>query len=54
VDLPGHGKSAGNPLASIADMADWIVRLMDAAAIETATLVGHSMGALVVHNVSAR
>lgn len=54
VDLPAHGKSTGKPLTSIADMADWIVRLMDATAIATATLVGHSMGALVVHEAAAR
>lgn len=54
VDLPAHGKSGGRPLESIPDMADWIVRLMDVAGIETATLVGHSMGALVVHEAAAR
>lgn len=54
VDLPAHGKSAGEPLASIPDMADWIIRLMDAAGAETATLVGHSMGALVVLEAAAR
>lgn len=53
-DLPAHGKSGGDPLESIADMADWIVRLMDAVAIENATLIGHSMGALVVHEAAAR
>jgi len=31
VDLPGHGKSSGAPLASIDDMAGWIVALLDAA-----------------------
>ena len=54
VDLPAHGKSAGKALTSISDMADWVVRLMDASGIETATLVGHSMGALVVHEAAAR
>ncbi|NIM27861.1 MAG: alpha/beta fold hydrolase [Gammaproteobacteria bacterium] len=54
VDLPGHGKSGGQPLSSIADMGDWIVRLMDAAGVESAILVGHSMGALVVHEAAAR
>lgn len=54
VDLPAHGKSGGQALASIADMADWVVRLMDATGIETATLIGHSMGALVVHEAAAR
>lgn len=54
VDLPAHGKSGGPPLASIEAMADWIVRLMDASGVETATLIGHSMGALVVHEAAAR
>lgn len=54
VDLPGHGKSGGAPLGSIAEMADWTVRLMDATGTGTATLVGHSMGALVVHEAAAR
>ena len=54
VDLPAHGKSGGQALTSIADMADWVVRLMDAAGVETATLVGHSMGALVVNEAAAR
>jgi pimeloyl-ACP methyl ester carboxylesterase len=54
VDLPAHGKSGGRPLESIPDMADWSVRLMDAAGVDTATLVGHSMGALVVHEAAAR
>jgi pimeloyl-ACP methyl ester carboxylesterase len=47
VDLPGHGRSDGEPLTSIAAMAAWIGRLMDAAGVKTATLIGHSMGAAV-------
>lgn len=53
-DLPGHGKSAGEPLGSIEEMADWTVRLLDAAGVDSATLIGHSMGALVVHDAAAR
>ena len=30
-DLPGHGRSAGPSLSSIADMADWTAALLDAA-----------------------
>ena len=30
-DLPGHGRSAGAPLSTIADMADWTAALLDAA-----------------------
>ena len=47
VDLPGHGRSGGEPLTGIAGMAAWIGRLMDAAGVATATLIGHSMGAAV-------
>lgn len=46
VDLPGHGRSGGAPLASIEALADWIAALADAAGVQTATLVGHSMGSL--------
>lgn len=47
VDLPGHGRSGGPPLRSIEAMADWILRVLDAADVGGAALVGHSMGALV-------
>ena len=43
-DLPGHGRSEGPALPTIEAMAQWIVRLMDAAKLEKAALVGHSMG----------
>ena len=54
VDLPGHGRSGGAPLESIAALADWVVRLLDAASVERAALVGHSMGALVALECAAR
>jgi pimeloyl-ACP methyl ester carboxylesterase len=54
VDLPGHGRSGGAPLASIEAMADWIVALLDAAKVETATLIGHSMGSLAALDCAAR
>lgn len=54
VDLPAHGKSGGEALGSIPAMADWIVRVMDDAGVDTATLIGHSMGALVVHEAAVR
>src|SRR5256885_7143032 len=28
-DLPGHGRSSGKPLPTIADMADWTAALLD-------------------------
>src|SRR6185437_2233912 len=42
-DLPGHGRSAGPALRSIADMADWTANLLDAAGATGAHLIGHSM-----------
>ena len=54
VDLPGHGRSGGTALASVADLGDWIVDLLDAAGAKTATLVGHSMGALASLSAAAR
>jgi pimeloyl-ACP methyl ester carboxylesterase len=46
VDLPGHGRSEGPALPSVDAIARWIVRMLDAAEIASATLVGHSLGAL--------
>ena len=54
VDLPGHGRSAGAPLASIEAMADWLIALLDAAGVRAAALVGHSMGSLVALECAAR
>lgn len=53
VDLPGHGRSSGVALHAIADMASWIVRVLDAAGVQSAALVGHSMGALIALEVAA-
>ena len=36
VDLPGHGRSAGRPLASVEAIADWLPRVLDAAGVATA------------------
>lgn len=53
-DLPGHGRSKGELIGSIAEMADWAIRLMDAAGISQARLVGHSMGSLIALDAAAR
>jgi pimeloyl-ACP methyl ester carboxylesterase len=53
-DLPGHGRSAGPPLDSIGQLADWITCLLDATATGTAALVGHSMGSLIALEVASR
>jgi len=53
-DLPGHGRSAGPALPSIAEMADWTIALLSAAGADKACLVGHSMGSLIALEAAAR
>jgi pimeloyl-ACP methyl ester carboxylesterase len=53
-DFPGHGRSAGAPLGSIAALADWTAALIEAAGVKAARLVGHSMGSLVALETAAR
>src|SRR4030081_1529293 len=53
-DLPGHGRSSGASLPTIADMADWTAALLDAAGAAKARLVGHSMVSLVALETAAR
>ena len=53
-DLPGHGRSDGAPLTTIADMADWTAALLDTAGATKARLVGHSMGSLIALETAAR
>jgi pimeloyl-ACP methyl ester carboxylesterase len=53
-DLPGHGRSSGAALATIADMADWTAALLEAAGATKARLVGHSMGSLIALETAAR
>ena len=54
VDLPGHGRSAGAPPASVEAGADWLLALLDAAGVRRAALVGHSMGSLIALEAAAR
>lgn len=53
-DLPGHGRSEGEPLTSIGAMADWLAELLDAVDVSSATVVGHSMGSLVTCDFASR
>src|SRR3712207_1754676 len=54
VDLPGHGRSEGPPLPTIAAMADWLFKLLDSLDVRRASVVGHSMGALVALEAADR
>jgi len=54
LDLPGHGRSQGEPPASVEASAEWLFRLLDAVGCSRAALVGHSMGALIALEAAAR
>jgi pimeloyl-ACP methyl ester carboxylesterase len=54
VDLPGHGRSGGEPLKSVEAMADWVIQVLDAAGLSQAAVVGHSLGSLVTIAAAAR
>ncbi|MDA0786598.1 MAG: alpha/beta hydrolase [Proteobacteria bacterium] len=53
-DLPGHGRSGGTAPTTIEDFAAWLWRFLDAAGVEAAHLVGHSMGSLIVLAAAAQ
>src|SRR5438093_4526213 len=46
VDLPAHGRSGGDPLTSVEELADWLRDVVDALDVREAIVVGHSLGAL--------
>lgn len=54
VDLPGHGRSAGEPPSSVEEAADFIEALMDAAGLQQAALIGHSWGSLIALESASR
>ena len=54
VNLPAHGRSGGAALGSIEAIADWIPRVLDAANVDRAAIVGHSMGSLATLACAAR
>ncbi len=54
VDLPGHGRSAGEAPTSVEQAADFIAALLHAAGVQRAALVGHSWGSLIALETAAR
>jgi pimeloyl-ACP methyl ester carboxylesterase len=54
LDLPGHGRSEGPPLATIEEMADWLSAVLKKTNTPKASIVGHSMGSLVAIEFAAR
>lgn len=53
-DLPGHGRSPGPPKTSVEALAEWALGIIAAEQAGPATLVGHSLGALVALEAAAR
>ncbi len=53
-DLPGHGRSAGDPPTSVEAASEFVLALMDAAGVDKAALVGHSFGALIALETAGR
>jgi pimeloyl-ACP methyl ester carboxylesterase len=54
VDLPGHARSKQKAISEIGAMGDWLLALLDAAGVERAMLIGHSMGSLIALDTAAR
>ena len=54
VDLPGHCRSGGEPPATVEAAADFVLALMDAAGLQQAALVGHSLGSLIALEAAAQ
>ncbi|HVO88746.1 MAG TPA: alpha/beta hydrolase [Casimicrobiaceae bacterium] len=46
IDLPAHGRSGGEPIAGVEDLATFLGALLEGLGTGRHTLVGHSMGAL--------
>ena len=54
IDLPGHGKSGGQPPETVEAAADAVLALLKAQGVERAALVGHSFGSLIALEAAAR
>jgi pyruvate dehydrogenase E2 component (dihydrolipoamide acetyltransferase) len=53
LDLPGHGQSTPRlPGTSLADLAGFVARFMDAVGVPRAHLVGHSMGGAIASRLA--
>ncbi len=54
VDLPGHGRSEGEPLSTVESMADWVSRFIAASGFSSVHVVGHSMGTFIALELATR
>ena len=53
LDLPGAGRSANDPRATIASLAADVLAVMEALGLSSAHLVGHSMGTITCQHLAA-
>jgi pimeloyl-ACP methyl ester carboxylesterase len=54
LDLPAHGRSAGEALRSVEGLADWLCGVLDVLGVSEASVVAHSLGALAALEFAAR
>src|ERR1700759_1769228 len=54
VDLPGHRRSAGPALTTIAALADCLAALLDAGGVDRRFVAAHSMGSLIALDFAGR
>ncbi|NKB37360.1 MAG: alpha/beta fold hydrolase [Gammaproteobacteria bacterium] len=54
VDLPGHGKSSGQALASVEELASWLEKLINETGLQNTSLIGHSLGSLVAIETASK
>lgn len=54
IDLPGHGQTDGTPIGTVGELAEWLARFVDAAALDRTAVMGHSLGALIALEFAAR
>ena len=52
-DLPGHGRSGGEPCESIPAWGEWLAWFLDERVGRPATVVGHSMGGMIALQAAA-
>ncbi|GMQ99096.1 MAG: alpha/beta hydrolase [Acidimicrobiia bacterium] len=54
LDLPGHGHSDGAALSTVSEYADVVAALLDEVGVETARIIGISLGAYIAIDLAAR
>jgi pimeloyl-ACP methyl ester carboxylesterase len=54
IDLPGHGSSTGEATDNVSAYADWLEKRIRELTSAPVTLVGHSMGSLIVLETAAK